>query len=727
MKPLAILFASLAAASAAPLPLMPAPSQVVVSQGNLRIDSSFRVALAGYSDTRLMAAVDRFVSRIARQTGIPILSGKAVVLQVECQERGSEIPTRDDDESYRLDVSPSGARLAAHTVTGILRGLETFAQLISPGPGGFQVPAVQIDDAPRFAWRGLMLDVARHWMPVAVVKRNLDAMAAVKLNVFHWHLSDDQGFRVESRRFPRLAQLGSDGHFYTQAEIRQVVAYAQDRGIRVVPEFDMPGHTTAWFVGYPELASAPGPYSIERKWGVFEPALDPSREATYTFLDVFIAEMAALFPDAYFHIGGDEVEDSQWKRSASVQAFARDHQLSTSRDLQAYFNHRVQKLLKKHGKVMIGWDEVLSPGLAQDAVIQSWRGPASLAEAATKGYGSVLSFGYYLDYLWPAGRHYAVDPLDGAAGNLTPEQAKHILGGEACMWSEYVNAETVDSRLWPRLAAIAERLWSPRQMTDIDSMYARLEKVSRFLDWTGVQHRSIHEPMLDRLTGGPSPEALRVLAEASEALGIEGRRNLRENASLAALNRFADAVRPESESVRTLELAVKQIASDPDAIAQFRVTFTRWTESEARLKPFTENNVLLADLLPLAANLSATGRIGLHALEWIETGRHAPEGWVAEQNRELDRLEQPVAQVRLAAVRPVRMLVASAASPVKTAIRLQTPAFTGVRCGNEPPCNTSATVRNWTSGRTRSTMTLKSKLWVARTAAGIEATRPDKP
>ena len=681
MSRFALLFAMVATASASAPALMPAPSKVIVSEGALRIDSSFRVALTAYADTRLMAAVDRFVARIATQTGIPIVPGKVATLQVECKERGSELPTLGEDESYQLDVSSSGARLKAHTATGVLRGLATFAQLITPGRDGFQVPAVHIEDQPRFPWRGLMLDVARHWMPVAVVERNLEAMAAVKLNVFHWHLSDDQGFRVESKRFPRLAQLGSDGNFYTQAEIRQVVAYAQDRGIRVIPEFDMPGHTTTWLVGYPELASAPGPYTIERKWGVFEPTLDPSREATYAFLDGLVGEMAALFPDAYFHIGGDEIEDAQWKHSVSIQAFAHEHQLATSHDLHAYFNRRLEKLLKKHGKIMIGWDEVLSPGLEQGTVIQSWRGQASLADAAVKGYGSVLSFGYYLDHLWPAGRHYAVDPMDGAARDLTPEQVKHILGGEACMWSEYVTAETVDSRIWPRLAAIAERLWSPRETTDTESMYARLEKVSRTLEWTGVQHRSTLEPMLDRLAGGRPPDALRVLASVSEALGIEDRRNLWKNASLAPLNRFADAVRPESERVRALEFTVKQLVSNPAALPELRAVLTEWAENDARLKPLAENNALLAELAPLSANLSAAARIGLRALELIEAGRPVPGDWVAEQNRELNRLEEPTAQVRLAAVRPVRMLIAAIPHPATASVRPQARESTGVRWG----------------------------------------------
>src|SRR5258708_24300809 len=291
---------------------MPLPWKVAAGSGRLTIDSSFRVDTTGYSDRRLQAAIDRFVARVSRQTGIAMRPGTShAALQIECHESGSEYPALGEDESYQLDVSSAGGRLRATIVTGAMRGLETFAQLID----GAGIAAVHIEDRPRFPWRGLMLDVSRHWMPVAVVERNLDAMAAVKFNVFHWHLSDDQGFRVESQRFPKLQQFGSDGNFYTQAEIREVVAYARYRGIRVVPEFDIPGHTSSWFAGYPELASAPGPYAIERTWGIFQPTMDPTREVVYAFLDAFIGEMAALFPDPYFHIGGDEVDDTQWKKS----------------------------------------------------------------------------------------------------------------------------------------------------------------------------------------------------------------------------------------------------------------------------------------------------------------------------------------------------------------------------------------------------------------------------
>src|ERR1700677_250162 len=216
-------------------------------------------------------------------------------------------------------------------------------------------------------------------MPVDVIERTLDGMAAVKLNVFHWHLSEDQGFRMESRAFPKLTELGSDGLFYTQEQAREIIAYARERGIRVVPEFDMPGHSTAWFVGYPELASGPGPYQIERKWGVMDPAMDPTNEKTYKFLDEFIGEMTKVFPDHFFHIGGDEVNGKQWDANPKVQEFMRAHKLKSDQELQQYFTLQVQKIVSKRRKLMVGWDEILSPGMPEDIVIQSWRGQDSLA------------------------------------------------------------------------------------------------------------------------------------------------------------------------------------------------------------------------------------------------------------------------------------------------------------------------------------------------------------
>jgi hexosaminidase len=636
--------------------LMPLPQTVMPGAGALRIDASFAVESRGYSDARLDRAIKRLVERLSRQTGIAIRGGKTA-LTIECRSAGPRYPSLGENESYRLDVSPEGARIIAATVDGALHGMETFAEWIDLGPAGFEARSVHIDDAPRFPWRGLMLDVSRHWMPVEVVLRNLDAMAAVKLNVFHWHLADDQGFRVESRRFPKLQGLGSDGHYYTQDEVRRVIEYARDRGIRVIPEFDMPGHTTSWFVGYPEFASAPGPYQIERKWGVFKPTMDPSREQTYEFLDQFLGEMAALFPDPYFHIGGDEVDPTQWNKSAAIQAWAAHNGLKDAPAIQAYFNRRVEKILAKHGKIMIGWDEVFDSGLSHDTVVQSWRGQASLADAARAGYRGVLSFGYYLDHLPPASAAYAIDPLGGAAGDLTAGQKAKILGGEACMWTEYVDPETVDSRVWPTTAAIAERLWSSASVTDADFMYSRLEPISRMLDWVGLRHRVNYQPMLERIAGERSADALRVLADASEALGIEGRRDAQHYSSLVPLNRFVDAVRPESETVRRLELAARAVRTVPGesngAMAELRAAFTAWTENDARFDGPEE-------LARLSKNLSLLASVGLQVLEYLRSGQTPPDGWVARQLSVLAELDKPEAEVKLAAVRPVRTLLEGA-------------------------------------------------------------------
>ena len=272
---------------------------------------------------------------------------------------------------------------------------------------------------------------------------------------------------------------------------------------------------------------------------------------------------------------------AQWKQSASIQAFARERYFKTSDDLHAYFKQRVQEILKKYGKTMVGWDEVLHPGLAPDTVIQSWRGPAALADAAKKGYRGILSFGYYLDHMNPASFHYAIDPQIDAP-QLDDEASKLILGGEACMWSEYTSAETIDSRIWPRAAAIAERLWSAKEVTNVASMYDRQEALSRVLAAVGV--RSNEQTMLDRMGNG---HALRVLADASESLGIEGRRDTRKYTSLVPLNRFVDAVPPESPVVRHLARMAKEVAANPGLskaeIAGLRAAFTEWSANDAQM------------------------------------------------------------------------------------------------------------------------------------------------
>jgi len=357
------------------LRLMPWPSALKSGSGQLPIDTSFSVGIKTAGDVHLQKAVSIFLDDLRRHSGmLPLdfaIADPAKAQLVVSAERSSK-PVQEvgEDESYTLEVTSSGATLNAPTTLGVMRGLQTFLQLVEITPKGFAVPAVSIQDQPRFPWRGLMIDSSRHFFPVDVIKRNIDGMAAVKMNVLHWHLSDYQGFRVESRRFAKLYEKGSDGLYYTQEQLRDVIQYARDRGIRIVPEFDMPGHSTSWFVGYPDLASGPGPYSIERKWGVFDPAMDPTRESTYKLLDGFIGEMAALFPDQFFHIGGDEVNGKQWDGNPKIQEFMRAHGLKNNGDLQAYFNQKIQKIVAKHGKTMEGWDEILRPDLPKSIVIQ---------------------------------------------------------------------------------------------------------------------------------------------------------------------------------------------------------------------------------------------------------------------------------------------------------------------------------------------------------------------
>src|SRR5262245_21216756 len=548
--------------------LMPAPSSLRFQSGRLSVNSSFIVGVKGHSDARLLAAIGRMARRLEVRTGLAFARGlasdaAAATLVIQCQSAGKAIPAVDEDESYSLEVSNSQAVMNAPTVVGALRGLETFLQLLGGSADGYSIPAVSIQDRPRFPWRGLLIDIGRHWQPMEVIKRNLDGMAAVKLNVLHLHITEDQGFRIESKKYPKLHQLGSDGNYYTQAEMREIIEYARMRGIRVVPEFDMPGHTTSWFVGHPELASKTGPYQIERKWGIFDPVMDPTNEQLYKLLDGFLGEMAALFPDAYMHIGGDEVKGDHWKENPKIQAFVQEKGLKDNHGLQAYFNQRLSKILTKHGKKMIGWDEALHPDLPKDIVVQSWRGTQSLAEAAKKGYAGIVSNGYYIDLIEPARRHYLNDPIPENT-TLTPEEQKLILGGEATMWCEWVSPETIDSRIWPRTAAIAERFWSPREIKDVEDMYRRLAVVSAQLEDVGLLHKKNPAAMTRRLAGSLSGdeyavETIKKFLYVIEPVKGYKRGEMQNATQFTPLTRLEDAALPDSAAARELDKATDEM------------------------------------------------------------------------------------------------------------------------------------------------------------------------
>ena len=649
------------------LNLMPMPAKVQLGKGRLLIDPSFSVTITGHNEPRLGGAVELFLSQLRRQTGMPPIDMKVTdspgaALTIQTASGTQKVQEVGGDESYRLEVTNSGAKLSAPTTLGAMRGLQTFLQLVETTGEGFAVPAISIVDSPRFPWRGLMIDVSRHFIPLDVLERNLDGMAAMKLNVFHWHLSDDQGFRVESKKFPKLHEMGSDGLYYTQDEVRELIAYARARGIRVVPEFDMPGHSAAWFVAYPELASGPGPYEIARKWGVFDSAMDPTREETYKFLDAFIGEMAGLFPDQFFHIGGDEVNGKQWDANPKIQEFRHAHGMKDNNDLQAYFNKRVQQIVSKHGKTMLGWDEILRPDLPNSIVIQSWRGPDSLAQAAKQGYRGLLSSGYYVDLMWSAERHYLTEPISGAAANLTTEEQKRILGGESCMWAEYVSPENIDSRIWPRTAAIAERLWSAQDVRDVNSMYQRLEKVSQRLEWLGLTHNSGYVPMLRRIAGRDDISSLKVLADVLEPVKDYTREETAPAPATSAspINRVVDAVRPESATARQFAVSVDRLVeggSRPGTEAHVRALLSRWRDNQLELQPLFEKSVLLREVAPISQNLSALGAAGLAALDYLDRGESAPAAWVSQQLAVVEQAKKPEAQLLLMITPAVAKLI----------------------------------------------------------------------
>jgi hexosaminidase len=593
--------------------VMPAPRSIVLAPGGVRVDSGLTVALTGFRDARLERATIRMIERFEARAAQPMsrslgaTSGARLVIDVKAA--GFAVPDLREDESYTIDVDATRATLTANTVVGAMRGMETLLQLQAYDRTGGFLPAARISDAPRFPWRGVNIDVARHFHPVAAIKRTLDGMAAVKLNVLHWHLSDDQGFRADSRTFPRLTGLGSDSLFYTQDEMRDVVAYAADRGIRVVPEFDVPGHTTAWMVGYPELASAPGPYQIERRWGVFHPTMDPTRESTYQFLDRFIAEMVTIFPDRYWHIGGDEVDPTQWKASTSIQEWMTRNGVKDLHALQTHFNKRLFTMLDKHQREPVGWDEILQPDLPRNAVIQSWRGMNGLTQAAKQGRPAILSAPFYLDHIKTSAEMYREEIIPAG---LTDAEAALVLGGEACMWAEYVTSETLDSRLWPRLAAVAERFWSPAHVTDVGDMYRRLDLVSRRLEEAGTLHASHTGRMLRRIAGSSDAATLETFLDYARPRGFAGR----GTNQLSPLTRLIDAALPDPLGGWRMQLlAQRAVSGDTAAARMLRRDFARMATFETALHEMQPRVPLARDGFELSGALGTLARIGIEALD----------------------------------------------------------------------------------------------------------------
>jgi len=672
-----------AATVSPPVTVMPLPHAVVAAEGKLPVSAGMTIALRGHDDARVRAGLARALRRAEERTGLTfartpqaayVIAGDAAsaTLVIECGAADAAVPVLGEDESYTLAITPTQVVLRAPTTHGVFHGLETLLQLMQGDAGGWFLPAVRIEDQPRFPWRGLMLDVCRHWQPMEVIKRTLDGMVVVKLNVLHLHLTEDQGFRIESKTFPRLHEMGSDGLYFTQDEMREIIAYAAERCIRVVPEFDIPGHATSWLVGHPEIGSAPGPYVIERKWGGFDPVLDPTSPRTYEILDGFLAEMAALFPDPYLHIGGDENNGVHWSANAKIRQYLKDHDLKDLQGLNTYFNNRVHAILARNGKRLVGWDEILHPDLAAGSVVHSWRGPEGIADATALGFATILSSGYYIDLTHPTVDHYLNDPIPPGSP-LTAAQQRLVLGGEATMWAEWVTPETIDSRIWPRTAAIAERLWSRPDVRDVDDMYRRLGFVSRRLEETGMRHLSYIDPALRRLAGdGASKDdlvMLRQFVDLLEPVKVYQRgRHQPEATQHTPLTGLVDCARPDSRAARQFAAQVDAFLRNPKtpgAAEALSAQLKQWDALARHLSDgLVKRSPRLCEAEPLVQALGAASGAGRDAIEILAHGTKPPARWKEAQDAALERAEKPSAAVEFPLMPAIRALVEAAAASV---------------------------------------------------------------
>lgn len=648
------------------LNLMPVPEKISLGDGKFILTHSFDISVTGNPNERVYPYATRVLRRLSGRTGLFFpqdnITEKSTTDTADCII-SIEHPAKvllNEDESYSLQVSKNKILLKAKTDLGVMRGLETMLQLLQNDGTAYFFPVATIEDQPRFPWRGLMMDGCRHFMPIEVIKRNLDAMAAVKLNVFHWHLSEDQGFRVECKALPKLHQLGSDGLYYTQAQIKEILAYAEDRGIRVIPEFDIPGHSTSWFVGYPELASAPGPYTIERQWGVFDPTFNPTIEETYKFFDAFFKEMCELFTDEYMHIGGDENNGNQWNKNEQIQKFMKENGLKSNHDLQTHFNKRISAILTKYGKKMIGWDEILQPELPKNIVIQSWRGTEALAKAAQQSYMGILSSGYYIDLNQSTDFHYLNDPVP-ADSKLSDAEKKFVLGGEATMWAEFVVAENVDSRIWPRTAAIAERFWSPQNIRDVDDMYRRLDRINFQLEDLGITNTKNQEMMLRRLTNNAETTSLKTLVDVIEPVKIYTRHNYGVRYySYSPYTRVVDAAVPDAPQARKFRKLVDEFLSGKKELKNdITEQLNLWKNNHDILVKTISHSPILKEIEPLSLNLKFLSITGLETLSLLDKKQKPKEDWLKATDKLLLEAKKSYGQTELMIVSAIEKLVSA--------------------------------------------------------------------
>jgi hexosaminidase len=605
------------------LNLMPWPQTVNLTNGVFALNKNFKVNITGNPNPRIFARTTQFLRRLDGRTGLFFNQGfvtkinefPTAQLQINCSQPGKI--GINEDESYQLEIKSDKITINANSDLGAIHALETVLQLLQNNSNSYYFPTTTISDFPRFTWRGLMIDAARHFQPVDVIKRNLDAMAAMKMNVFHWHLTDDQGWRIELKNHPKLTELASDGNYYTQEEIKNIVKYADERGILVVPEIDVPGHASAILSAYPEIGSKlnfdKNTYSVERNSGIFTPTLDPSNPKTYQLLSEIFDEVCPLFSGNYFHIGGDENEGKDWDSNPKIQEFKKKNKLETNHELQTYFTMQLIPMLKKHNKTLMGWEEIMTKNLSKEAIIHSWKGTnegvpsgQSLANVVKNGYKTVLSNGYYIDLMLGVENHYLNNPMPKNIP-LTDEEKARILGGEATMWSELVTPTTIDSRIWPRTAAIAERLWSNENITDLTSLHKRMNAISLQLEELGITHIRNKEVLLRNISNNQMNTALEDFSNICEPLKLYSRNSGgTEYQTYSPFTLFADACTPDASDALGFDTVVDVYLKNKNSENQILVTnyLKKWIDTNTKLIELSSNAPLIQPLLPLSKSLS---------------------------------------------------------------------------------------------------------------------------
>lgn len=479
--------------ASAEISIIPKPQHMEAGQGSYQLDANTGIDAPG--DARAREIVSFLRDAVRDQTGIRLsesVHAHGIALAIDPSVKG--------DEAYRLSVTPRGVIIQASTDRGLFWGVQTLRQLLPLEHGSpAAIPAVQIEDAPAFAYRGFMLDVGRHFYPVAFIKKQLDLLSYYKINTFHWHLTEDQGWRLQIKKYPKLTDVGAwrieedgtrYGGFYTQAQIRDVVKYAGQRNIMVVPEIEMPGHSLAALASYPELSCTKQPLTVATTWGVFKDIDCVGDKNTFTFLQNVLDEVIHLFPSPYLHIGGDETPKDRWKDCASCQALMKEQGLQDEEGLQSYFIRRIQAYLASKGKTLVGWDEILEGGADKNAIVEIWRGDDEAHKALANGNRIIVAGPFYLDApldKLTVKNVYNTDITGGNTDAFLQNHRAQILGAEAPLWSERANPLNAEWKIYPRILALAENVWTGGAHDE--SAYADFQhRLQAQYGWLDAQH-----------------------------------------------------------------------------------------------------------------------------------------------------------------------------------------------------------------------------------------------